>query len=57
MASLGFGLTVEKVLNHTNRTVTAIYDHYDYEKEKEQALKIWANKLKIIITSDTTKEQ
>ena len=45
MASLGFGVVVDKVLNHTDRRVTAIYDRYDYDKEKRQALEAWTRKL------------
>jgi integrase len=52
MASLGFGVVVEKVLNHTNRTVTAIYDRYDYDAEKKRALLAWERRLKEIITGE-----
>lgn len=51
MASLGFGIVVEKVLNHTDRRVTAIYDRYGYDKEKRAALEAWGRKLTRIITS------
>ncbi|MGE4579383.1 MAG: tyrosine-type recombinase/integrase [Desulfuromonadales bacterium] len=51
MASLGYGIIVEKVLNHTNRTVTAIYDRYSYDNEKRQALEAWARKLDRIINN------
>ncbi len=50
MAQLGYGVIVEKVLNHTNRTVTAIYDRYDYDREKRQALEGWARKLERILS-------
>ena len=50
MASLGFGVVVDKVLNHTDRRVTAIYDRYDYDKEKRQALEAWARKLESILS-------
>ena len=50
MASLGFGVVVDKVLNHIDRRVTAIYDRYDYDKEKRQALEAWARKLEGILS-------
>lgn len=50
MASLGFGVVVDKVLNHTDRRVTAIYDRYDYDKEKRQALEAWSRKLQGILS-------
>lgn len=56
MAALGFGIIVEKILNHTNRTVTAIYDRYDYDKEKQQALESWSRKLNSIITGANAKK-
>lgn len=52
MASLGFGVVVDKVLNHTDQRVTAIYDRYSYDREKRQALESWARKLESIITGE-----
>jgi integrase len=49
MASLGFGVVVDKVLNHTDQRVTAIYDRYDYDKEKQQALESWTRKVEGIL--------
>ena len=34
MAKLGHGSSVGKILNHTDQSVTAIYDRYSYDKEK-----------------------
>jgi integrase len=45
MASLGFGAVIGKVLNHTDLRVTATYDWYDYDKEKQLALDSWTRKL------------
>lgn len=33
----------ERVLNHTDRTVGAVYDRYGYEDEKRAALNLWAD--------------
>jgi len=38
------------LLNHTDRRVTDIYDRYDYDKEKRQALEAWARKLQGILS-------
>jgi integrase len=54
MARLSVTLTVaEAVLNHKSGTiqgVTAVYNRYDYAREKEQALATWANALGAIVT-------
>jgi integrase len=42
-------LILSKVLNHKDRTVTAIYDRHSYDREKQQALEIWARKLNAIL--------
>jgi integrase len=34
-------LTVHKLLNHSDRSVTAIYDRYDYDAPKRQAVDAW----------------
>lgn len=49
MAKLGHGANVGKVLNHTNQSVTAIYDRYSYDKEKQAALSAWGRKLEGLI--------
>jgi hypothetical protein len=39
MAELGVPrFIIERVLNHTDRTVTSIYDRYSYSKEKMAAV-------------------
>jgi integrase len=49
MAKLGHGLSVGKILNHTEHSVTAIYDRYSYDKEKRAALIAWSKKLTLLI--------
>jgi len=49
MAKLGHGANVGKVLNHTNQSITAIYDRYSYDKEKQAALSEWGRKLEGLI--------
>jgi integrase len=51
MASLGYGsYIVGKVLNHTDPSVTAIYNRYEYDKEKQAALEALDRKITGIIT-------
>ena len=50
MTMLGYNrVTVSKILNHVEGGVTAIYDRYSYDNEKEQALEAWAQKLITLI--------
>ena len=42
-------LVVSKMLNHTENSVTAIYDRHSYDTEKKNAIEIWGNKLNEII--------
>lgn len=54
MAKLGIPQNVVgKILNHKaaggENTVTAIYNRYDYDKERSKALNRWSNRLKQII--------
>lgn len=58
MASLGVSPQVlSKVLNHKTSgegsTITAIYNQYDYEKEKREALNRWNNQLVRILSNKT----
>lgn len=56
MAALGVQrLVVGKVLNHTDESVTAIYDRHDYLPEKRAALDLWARHLKAIIEGKASK--
>jgi integrase len=46
MTGLGHSqFNVGKVLNHTEASITAVYDHYAYDKEKRAALNAWSRKL------------
>jgi integrase len=38
-------LTIERILGHTDPSVTAIYERYDRLKERRNALQLWANKV------------
>ena len=40
---------ISRVLNHTDREVTGVYDRYGYDKQKRRALERWDRKLKAII--------
>ena len=40
---------IERILNHADNSVTAVYDHGGYLDEKREALDAWANKLQSII--------
>jgi integrase len=56
MTQLGIArLHVGKLLNHSDKETTAIYDRHDYWPEKKQAATIWAHELRNIITSKTAK--
>lgn len=42
MTRLGIDrLTVHKLLNHSDRSITAIYDRYDYDTPKRRAVEAW----------------
>ncbi len=45
-------LVVSKILNHSETTVTAIYDRHSYDDEKRDALTKWSLSLISIIESD-----
>jgi integrase len=46
MTRLGIDrLTVHKLLNHSDRSVTAIYDRYDYDEPKRRAVKVWGREV------------
>lgn len=54
MAGGGVGrLTISKILNHAERTVTAVYDRHSYDAEKAAALTWWDARLKAIIEKKT----
>lgn len=56
MASLGVHrFTIRKLLNHKDQEVTAIYDRYSYDKEKREALQLWANYLDEVVSKSEPK--
>lgn len=56
MTGMGISrLVVGKLLNHTERGVTAVYDRHSYDKEKRQALDSWGRKLQAIVEGTETK--
>ena len=55
MGKLGYSATVGKVLNHTDNSVTAIYNQYDFDSEKRRALLVWSRKLKRLIAKPQPK--
>lgn len=46
---------VDKILNHTDHTVRAVYDRYSYDKEKRQTLEAWEYRLKEIVYGEETR--
>lgn len=48
-------LTVHKLLNHSDRSVTAIYDRYDREEEKRNAVKIWGREVYSLVANVSNK--
>jgi integrase len=44
-------LVVAKILNHSDRGVTGIYDRHTYDAEKRHALTLWAERLRGLIAS------
>ena len=54
LVSLGFNqLLVGHILNHTDQSVTAIYNQYSYDKEKQQAMEAWEARIKQLINDDS----
>ena len=49
-------LVLKKILNHADREVTAIYDIYEDDKEKQVAMRTWDRELKNILTSQKRTE-
>ena len=53
IAGIGFtGELIGKVLNHVDRSVTAIYNQHHYDREKQQALEAWDRKLLAIVSGE-----
>ncbi len=50
MARLGINrLVISKILNHTNASVTSIYDRHSYQPEMREALRKWGDALEEIV--------
>jgi hypothetical protein len=50
MTSMGISrLTVAKILNHAEHGITAVYDRHSYDREKREALEVWANAVEAMI--------
>ena len=47
-------LTVAKILNHAESSVTAIYDRHSYDPEKQLALEAWSRRLRNILEGTQT---
>ena len=43
-------LTVQKILNHVEPGVTAVYDRHSYDKEKREALEAWSKRLMMLVS-------
>ncbi len=51
MAGMGIPrLVVSKILNHVEPGVTKVYDRYSYDKEKQEALNAWGQRLSRIVS-------
>jgi integrase len=51
MTSMGVSrLDVGKILNHSDKSITAIYDRNSYDREKTKAMESWARKLAGILS-------
>jgi len=54
MAAMGVSrLTVQKILNHIDRGITAVYDRHSYLPEMAGALNAWAARLDAIVRGET----
>lgn len=47
---------VERLLNHTDNSVTAVYDRHSYDHEKREALALWAERLSQIVKGEVKSE-
>jgi integrase len=48
-------LVIAKILNHSERGVTAVYDRHSYDEEKRQALDAWSQRLHAIVHGNRDK--
>jgi hypothetical protein len=53
MTSMGVPrLVVGKILNHAEPGVTKVYDRHSYEREKQEALNAWGERVESIVNPD-----
>lgn len=53
MATLGVPrFTISRVLNHSDRSTTAIYDRASYDAEKREALEAWGEHVEALVTAE-----
>lgn len=51
LGEMGYsGDLIGKILNHVDRSVTAIYNRHHYDKEKQKAMEAWERRLREILT-------
>ena len=54
IAEMGFSeFLVGKILNHSSKSITGVYNRHRYDKEKQQAMEAWARKLNRILSGKT----
>ncbi len=57
IAALGTDrFTLARILNHTDREVTGVYDRYTYDDEKRRALRKWDRRLQAIVSGEAQQE-
>ncbi len=49
-------LTVSKLLNHVESSITAVYDRHSYDAEKKSALLKWDRRLREIVTGEASRK-
>ena len=52
----GLNFHFDNKYNHSDREITAVYDRYEYDKEKQTAMLAWDRELKKIITNQSKAE-
>ena len=45
---------MQKILNHVETGVTAVYDRYSYDNDKRVALDAWGRQVAAILTAEST---
>jgi integrase len=55
VASLGFGRqAIDRLLNHADRSISAVYDRHSYAKEDQQIVQAVANKITALVEDKST---